>query len=102
MPEATVKEFASGPASAQAVASGRIDGAVSSTANVASYSASFDNLRPVEGIITREPLAFATRKENIMLKFWMDNWIELHTADRKLDNMVKYWWTSTEWEKDHK
>jgi polar amino acid transport system substrate-binding protein len=102
LPEATVKEFASGPATAQAVSAGRIDGAVSSTANVAAYSTGFDNLRPLDGIISREPLAFGTRKENIQLKFWMDNWIELRTADRKLDNLVDYWWTTTKWEKDHK
>lgn len=102
LPQATVKEFASGPASAQAVSVGHIDGAVSSAGNVAAYSASFDNLRMLEGTITREPLAFATRKENIQLKFWMDNWIELRTADRKLDNLVDYWWTSMKWEKDHK
>lgn len=102
MPEATVKEFASGPATAQAVSSGRIDGAVSSVANVAAYSTGFDNLRSLEGLITREPLAFATRKENVHLKLWMDNYIELTTANRKLDKLVEYWWTTTNWEKDHK
>ncbi len=102
MPEATVKEFASGPASAQAVASGRIDGAVSSVSNVAAYTTGFDNLRALEGVLTREPLAFATRKDNVQLKFWMDNWIELHTADNKLPKLIDYWWTSTDWEKDHK
>ena len=102
LPEATVKEFASGPATAQAVSSGRIDGAISSIANVAAYESGFDNLRALDGVITREPLALATRKENIMLKFWMDNWVELKTADRKLDKMVDYWWTTTAWEKDNK
>ena len=102
LPQATAKEFASGPASAQAVSSGRIDGAVSSLANVAAYTSSFDNLRLLDGVITREPLAFATRKENIQLKFWMDNYIELQTANRKLDGLLDYWWTTTKWEKDHK
>ncbi|WP_090300374.1 ABC transporter substrate-binding protein [Ensifer sp. YR511] len=102
MPDATAKEFASGPATAQAVSSGRVDAAVSSASNVAAYSTGFDNLRPLEGVITREPLAFAARKENIQLKFWMDNWIELRTADKKLDKLIEYWWTTTDWEKDHK
>lgn len=102
MPEATAKEFASGPASAQAVASGRVDAAVSSASNVAAYSSSFDNLKVLDGVITREPLAFATRKENIQLKFWMDNYIDLITADRKLDRLLNYWWNTTAWEKDHK
>jgi polar amino acid transport system substrate-binding protein len=102
LPEATLKEFASGPASAQAVSSGRVDGGISSQANVAAYATSFDNLRALDGIISREPLAFATRKENIHLKLWMDNYIELNTANRKLDKLVEYWWTTTAWEKDHK
>jgi len=102
LPEATVKEYASGPASAQAVSSGRIDGAISSASNVAAYASSFDNLRALEGIIEREPLAFATRKENIHLKFWMDNYIELNTANRKLNKLIDYWWLSDAWEKDHK
>ncbi len=102
MPDATVKEFASGPASAQAVSSGRIDGAVSSLGNVSAYESSFDNLRLLDGVISREPLAFATRKENIQLKFWMDNYIELNTANKKLDKLVDYWWNTTKWEKDHK
>ncbi|PSJ63113.1 transporter substrate-binding domain-containing protein [Pseudaminobacter soli (ex Li et al. 2025)] len=102
MPNATAKEFASGPASAQAVASGRVDAGVSSVSNVAAYSTSFDNLKVLDGVITREPLAFATRKENIQLKFWMDNYIDLITADRKLDRLLDYWWNTTAWEKDHK
>lgn len=102
MPNATVKEFASGPASAQAVSSGRIDAAVSSAGNVAAYSSSFDNLKQLDGIITSEPLAFATRKDNIQLKFWMDNYIDLISANHKLDKLVNYWWTTTAWEKDHK
>lgn len=102
MPNSTVKEFASGPASAQAVASGRIDAAVSSVSNVAAYSSSFDNLKILDGTITREPLAFATRKENIQLKFWMDNYVDLITANRKLDRLLDYWWNTTAWEKDHK
>jgi len=102
LPQATIKEYASGPASAQAVASGRIDGAVSSLSNVNAYASSFNNLRALEGIIEREPLGFATRKENIHLKFWMDNYIELNTANRKLDKLIDYWWLSDAWEKDHK
>lgn len=38
LPRATVKEFASGPATAQAVSSGRIDAAVSSAGNVTTAS----------------------------------------------------------------
>jgi len=102
LPLATIKEYASGPASAQAVSTGRIDGAISSAANVAAYTSSFDNLRLLEGVIEREPLAFATRKENIHLKFWMDNYIELNMANRKLDKLIEYWWLSDAWEKDHK
>lgn len=101
LPNATVKEFASGPAVAQAMSAGRIDGAVSDLGNVRGYQGQFDNLKLLEGIISEEPLAFATRRENVHLKFWMDNYVELITANKELDGLLDYWWNSTAWQADH-
>lgn len=102
LPRATVKEFASGPTVAQALSAGRIDGALSDLGNVRGYTNDYDNLKLLDGVITREPLAFATRKENVHLKFWMDNYVELISANRKLDHLLDYWWNTTAWQADHK
>jgi polar amino acid transport system substrate-binding protein len=103
MPKANLKEFAGGTAAvAQALSSGRLDGAVSDLGNVTNFVREFGNLKILEGVITREPLAFATQANAFHLKLWLDNYVELITADRRLENQVNYWWNSTDWEKDHK
>jgi polar amino acid transport system substrate-binding protein len=92
MPKANLKEFSSG----------RLEGAVSDLGNVTNFVREFGNLKILEGVITREPLAFATQANAFHLKLWLDNYVELITADRRLENQVNYWWNSTDWEKDHK
>jgi polar amino acid transport system substrate-binding protein len=103
MPKANLKEFAGGTAAvAQALSTGRLDGAVSDLGNVTNFVREFGNLKILEGVITREPLAFATQGNAFHLKLWLDNYVELITADRRLENQVNYWWNSSDWEKDHK
>jgi polar amino acid transport system substrate-binding protein len=103
MPKANLKEFAGGTAAvAQALSSSRLDGAVSDLGNVTNFVREFGNLKILEGVITREPLAFATQANAFHLKLWLDNYVELITADRRLENQVNYWWKSSDWEKDHK
>ncbi|AWM86027.1 ABC transporter substrate-binding protein [Microvirga sp. 17 mud 1-3] len=103
MPKANLKEFAGGTAAvAQALSSGRLDGAVSDLGNVTNFVREFGNLKILEGVITREPLAFATQANAFHLKLWLDNYVELITADRRLENLVNYWWNTSDWEKDHK
>jgi polar amino acid transport system substrate-binding protein len=103
MPKANLKEFAGGTAAvAQALSTGRLDGAVSDLGNVTNFVREFGNLKILEGVITREPLAFATQANAFHLKLWLDNYVELITADRRLENQVNYWWNTTDWEKDHK
>jgi polar amino acid transport system substrate-binding protein len=103
MPKANLKEFAGGTAAvAQALSTGRLDGAVSDLGNVTNFVREFGNLKILDGVITREPLAFATQANAFHLKLWLDNYVELITADRRLETQVNYWWNSTEGEKDHK
>lgn len=103
MPQATLKEFAGGTAAvAQALSAGRLDGAVSDLGNVSNFVREFGNLKILDGVITREPLAFAVQANHFHLKHWLDNYVELITADRRLDKQVEYWWNSSAWEKDHK
>jgi len=102
LPNATVKEFAAGPAVSQAVATGRIDAGVASLGNFSNISANYENIKLLDGFITREPLAFAMRKEDIHLKLWVDNYVSVIDASKKLDRLIDYWWTSEKWKKDHK
>lgn len=103
MPEAALKEFAGGTAAtAQALATGRLDGMVSDLGNVSSFVNEFGNLKILDGVITREPLAFAVQKNHFHLKLWLDNYVELITEDKRLEEKINYWWNSTDWEADHK
>ena len=103
MPKATLKEFAGGTAAVtQALSGGRLDAAVSDLGNVSNFVREFGNLKILDGIITREPLSFAVQANAFHLKMWLDNYVELVTADRRLEKQVNYWWNSTDWEKDHK
>src|SRR3546814_6424605 len=70
-----------------------------STAN--QFLADFGNLRVLDGIMVREPLAFAVAPDAYRLKFWLDNWRELRTADNSLPEADKYWY-STDWKKEHR
>lgn len=102
MPKATLKVFSGGgPAVAQTLAMGRVDAMVGGQ-DYNSYVRQFDNLKALDGVMTREPLAFATRPNAFHLKMWLDNYVELKTADNSLPNLLAYWWTSDTWEKDHK
>ena len=103
MPQATLKEFAGGTAAvAQALSAGRLDGAVSDLGNVTNFVKEFGNLKILDGVITREPLSFAVQPNAFHLKMWLDNYVELVTADKRLEKQVNYWWNSSDWEKDHK
>jgi len=102
MPKATPKEFDSTASSVQALSSGRVDAAVSDLGNVSNFVREFGNLKILDGVVTREPLAFAVQPNKFHLKMWLDNYVELISANHKLDQKVQYWWNSSDWEKDHK
>ncbi|MCA0400412.1 MAG: ABC transporter substrate-binding protein [Proteobacteria bacterium] len=102
MPSATVKEFASGPTIAQAVAANRLDAGVTDLGNAGGYVREHGNLKVLEGVMTREPLGFAMRADSAHLKFWLDNYFELMAANNQLKKQLDYWWHSTAWVADHK
>jgi polar amino acid transport system substrate-binding protein len=57
MPKANLKEFAGGTAAvAQALSTGRLDGAVSDLGNVTNFVREFGNLKILDGVITRQRL----------------------------------------------
>jgi len=103
MPKATLKEFAGGgPSVAQAVASGRVDAAVMDRGGAMQYVNAYPGMQILEGVIRKEPLAFAIRPEDTHLLQFLNNYIRFIQTDGELDQLVDYWWNSTDWEKDHK
>jgi polar amino acid transport system substrate-binding protein len=103
MPKATLKEFAGGgPSVAQAVVSGRVDAAVMDRGGAMQYVNAFPGMQILDGVIRKEPLAFAVRPENTHLLQFLNNYIRFIQTDGELDALLKYWWESTDWEKDHK
>ncbi|HYG43694.1 MAG TPA: ABC transporter substrate-binding protein [Bordetella sp.] len=101
LPQANLKEFSGGSAPVgQAISSGRLDAGVMALSTANQFVVDFGNLRVLDGVMVREPLAFAVAPDAFRLKFWLDNWRELRTADNSLPEMVKYWY-STDWKKEH-
>jgi len=101
LPAATLKEFSGGSAPVvQALSSGRLDAAILAYSSATQMLVDFDNLRIPEGVMVREPLAYAVGPNAFRLKFWLDNWNTLKTADGSLPELVEYWY-STEWKKHH-
>ena len=84
----------------QALSTGRLDAGIMSLSTANQFLVDFGNLRVLDGIMVREPLAFAVGPNAFRLKFWLDNWQTLKTADNTLPEQVKYWY-STDWKKDH-
>lgn len=103
MPNATLKEFAGGgPSVAQAVASGRVDAAVMDRGGAMQYVKAYPGMHILDGVIRKEPLAFAVRPEDTHLLQFLNNYVRFIQTDGELDKMLDYWWNSTDWEKDHK
>ncbi len=102
LPKATVKEYAGGgPAVAQATSAGRADAGVNNAGSVRGFLREFDNLRELDGVLRRDPLAFAVRPENTHLLQVLDNFITLLKVRGQLDEMTDYWWESDDWRADH-
>ena len=100
---AELKEFAGGTAqTVQALTSGRINAGISDKATIAGFMSSIDDLVVLDGEISREPLGFAVRPDSMHLLFALDNYMRLIRADGRLDEKLDYWWTTTNWESDHK
>lgn len=103
MPKATLKEFAGGgPSVAQAVASGRVDAAVMDRGGAMQYIKAFPGMEILDDVIRKEPLAFAVLPENTHMLQFLNNYIRFIQTDGELDEMIDYWWNTTDWEKDHK
>lgn len=102
LPNAKLKEYAGGnPQSIQAVLSDRVDAGISDLAFLSTYLKEYPELE-VLGTIRKEPLGFAVRPESMHMLLAMNNYLRLIAHDGRLDQMLDYWWKSTNWEADHK
>ena len=91
LPKATLKEFSGGSAPVgQALSTGRLDAGIMSLSTANQFLVDFGNLRVLDGVMVREPLAFAVGPNAFRLKFWLDNWQTLKTADNTLPEQIKY------------
>jgi len=101
LPKATMKDFSGGSAAVgQALSAGRVDAGITARAIASQFTADFDNLRILDGVMVNEPLAFAVGPNAFRLKFWLDNWHTLKTADGTLPERVNYWYSNA-WRQDH-
>ena len=74
LPRATLKVLRRQRAVGQALSSGRLDAGIMSMSTANQFLMDFGNLRVLDGIMVREPLAFAVAPNAFRLKFWLDNW----------------------------
>lgn len=103
IPQAKIKEYAGGGAAiTQAVMSGRADAGVNGFSTIRGFQSSFEDIRILDGVLSRVPAAWPTRPEDTHLLHMLNNFIRLKEADGSLKELVDYWWTTTDWEADHK
>lgn len=99
---AKLKEYSGGTAQvAQAVNSGRVNAGISDKANVSGFAAAMPNLVVLDGVLTREPLGFATRPDSMHLLAALDNYMRFIREDGRLNEQLDYWWNSVKWQADH-
>ncbi|MGD8430917.1 MAG: ABC transporter substrate-binding protein [Ectothiorhodospiraceae bacterium] len=102
LPKADLKEYSGGSAAtAQALAQGRVDAAISDTGTLKGLMKKYSDFVVLDGEITKEPLSFATRPDSVHLVMFLNNYIRLIRYNGKLDQLLDYWWHTTAWEKDH-
>lgn len=102
IPNAELKEYKGGTAgTAQALSAGRIDAGISDSGTIKGFLKEFPNFRVLDGTLRKEPLSFAVRPDSMHLLMFLDNYIRFIGHSGQLDELLDYWWRSTDWEADH-
>jgi polar amino acid transport system substrate-binding protein len=103
-PEADIKSYkGGGPLLLDAVNNGQADCGVNDVSAVkgqsTAYPAGTFTISP--DLLSKEPLAFATRYDEPDLLIWMNLFLDQVTIDGRLEQNLNYWVNSEDWKKDH-
>lgn len=99
---AKIKEFSGGAAAiAQAVKMNRVDAGINGRSGAQSIVKDFSGFHILDGTLTRDPLCFATRPDELHLLQWMNNYFTFIRADGRLDRLLDYWRRSLAWKQEH-
>ena len=103
-PQADIKSYkGGGPLLLDAVNNGQADCGVNDVSAVkgqtTAYPAGAFTIMPE--MLSKEPLAFATRYDSQDLLIWMNLFLDQVTLDGRLQKNLDYWVDSDNWKKDH-
>jgi polar amino acid transport system substrate-binding protein len=103
-PEGEVKSYkGGGPLLLDAVNNGQADCGVNDVSAVKGQATTYPagTFTIVPEMLSKEPLAFATRYDEPDLLIWMNLFLDQVTLDGRLQTNLDYWVNSDAWKKDH-
>ncbi|MFF0918896.1 ABC transporter substrate-binding protein [Rhizobium leguminosarum] len=103
-PDAEIKSYkGGGPLLLDAVNNGQADCGVNDVSAVKGQSTAYPagSFTIMPDMLSKEPLAFATRYDEPDLLIWMNQFLDQVTLDGRLQKNLDYWVNSDNWKKDH-
>ena len=103
-PDADIKSYkGGGPLLLDAVNNGQADCGVNDVSAVKGQSTAYPagTFTIMPDMLSKEPLAFATRYDEQDLLIWMNLFLDQVTLDGRLQKNLDYWVNSDAWKKDH-
>jgi len=103
-PEADIKSYkGGGPLLLDAVNNGQADCGVNDVSAVKGQSTAYPagTFTIMPDLLSKEPLAFATRYDEPDLLIWMNLFLDQVSIDGRLEQNLNYWVNSEDWKKDH-
>jgi polar amino acid transport system substrate-binding protein len=103
-PEADIKSYkGGGPLLLDAVNNGQADCGVNDVSAVKGQSTAYPagSFTIMPEMLSKEPLAFATRYDSQDLLTWMNLFLDQVALDGRLQKNLDYWVNSDAWKKDH-
>ncbi len=103
-PEADIKSYkGGGPLLLDAVNNGQADCGVNDVSAVKGQSTAYPagTFTIMPDLLSKEPLAFATRYDEPDLLIWMNLFLDQVLIDGRLEKNLDYWVNSEDWKKDH-
>jgi polar amino acid transport system substrate-binding protein len=103
-PDADIKSYkGGGPLLLDAVNNGQADCGVNDVSAVKGQTAAYPagTFTVMPEMLSKEPLAFATRYDSQDLLIWMNLFLDQTALDGRLQKNLDYWVNSDAWKKDH-